>query len=170
MVVRDFYIMRVPVAPSKADSPLLIDADTVLSRSISFECFQPVAGRNPQFAEMNGCVQHPEFPHGNSSYVRRQPAGTFAMKDSLCFLALERQDHGRLVTRHDISVKRYYQLSLETQGRQTGDRHQPDVMEVSEHTPLFSSLQGAVLQRRSNFVFVALHEGIALSPKNGSLQ
>ena len=48
MVVRNFNIRRISVAPAEADAPLVIDANAPLSGPIFLQEFQPIAWRNPQ--------------------------------------------------------------------------------------------------------------------------
>ncbi len=48
VVVHDFDLVGTIVVPHKADTPLVIDADAVLSFAVPLERFQMVAGGNPQ--------------------------------------------------------------------------------------------------------------------------
>lgn len=43
MVVDDFGVVRIAVFPDEADTPLLIDPDTVLARTVAAEGFEMVA-------------------------------------------------------------------------------------------------------------------------------
>ena len=52
MVVDDLNIMGVAVAPAKADPPLVIDSDAVLSFSIAQQALQPIAGRSPEVSKL----------------------------------------------------------------------------------------------------------------------
>jgi hypothetical protein len=51
------------LAPHKADAPLVIDPDAVLSASLPFQRFEAIAGRRPQVGQLGGHVQHVEFAH-----------------------------------------------------------------------------------------------------------
>jgi len=42
MIVSDFYIEGVTAVPNKADPPLIVDPDTVLSGTLSFQFLKPV--------------------------------------------------------------------------------------------------------------------------------
>jgi hypothetical protein len=44
MIVHNLHIVGIAIMPSKADSPLLVDADAVLPLAISLQCFQMVTG------------------------------------------------------------------------------------------------------------------------------
>ena len=46
MVVDDFNFIRIAFFPGEADAPLLIDADAMLSSSVSRESFEVIVGRN----------------------------------------------------------------------------------------------------------------------------
>jgi hypothetical protein len=61
VIINDFNLMGVSVHPFETDSPLLIDADAVLSLSASPECFQPVPRRNPQILKANRGIQKLQF-------------------------------------------------------------------------------------------------------------
>lgn len=47
MVINDFHILCTGVRPTKTDPPLIVDANTELTRPIAFKRFKMVAGRNP---------------------------------------------------------------------------------------------------------------------------
>ena len=51
MVVNDLNPFWTSVAPPEADTPLIIDSDTVLSCSITAQMLEPVARRNPKILE-----------------------------------------------------------------------------------------------------------------------
>ena len=48
MVVNDLNPFWTSVAPPKADSPLIVDSDTVLARTITAQTLEPIARRNPK--------------------------------------------------------------------------------------------------------------------------
>ncbi len=48
--------------PDKADPPLIIDPDTVLSGPITFQSFQSVACRREEVFQVRRVVEHREFP------------------------------------------------------------------------------------------------------------
>lgn len=45
VVVNEFDLVRVAVQPSKADAPLIVDANTMLSGAITFELLEAIARR-----------------------------------------------------------------------------------------------------------------------------
>ena len=48
MVVNDLNPFWTSVAPPEADTPLIVDSDTVLARAITTQTLEPVARRNPE--------------------------------------------------------------------------------------------------------------------------
>ena len=48
MVVNDLNPFWTSVAPPEADTPLIVDSDTVLARSITAQTLEPIARRNPK--------------------------------------------------------------------------------------------------------------------------
>ena len=69
MVIHDFDLMWPVLKPSKANAPLRIDANAVLSFSITFECFQHIAGWHPKAFQISGSMQDQQFASGHSFYV-----------------------------------------------------------------------------------------------------
>ena len=51
MVIDDFDIVGISSVPSKADAPLVIDADAVLAGAVALQRLQTVAGRNAQIVQ-----------------------------------------------------------------------------------------------------------------------
>ena len=56
MVIDNLHIVGIPVAPDKADAPLIVDANTVLKR------FQVISRGRGKVAKLRGNIQLPEFP------------------------------------------------------------------------------------------------------------
>jgi hypothetical protein len=48
VVVHDFNIKSISIQPAKADPPLVIDANAVLTFPVSMQDFQAVSGRRTQ--------------------------------------------------------------------------------------------------------------------------
>ncbi len=47
MIIYDLYVFRMATPPDKADPPLLIDTDAMLSFAISLQGFQVIGWREP---------------------------------------------------------------------------------------------------------------------------
>lgn len=56
MVVDDFDVRCVTIAPPEANPPLVVDSDCVLSFTAAFQRFQPVSRWNPQILQSAGPV------------------------------------------------------------------------------------------------------------------
>jgi len=61
MVVCYFNIIGVSVFPEKADSPLIVDPDTVLPLAISLQGFETVARGDPEVLKVPGSVKIQEL-------------------------------------------------------------------------------------------------------------
>ena len=67
MIVHNLDIVSIAIAPDKADSPLVIDADAVLALAITRELFKAIPGRrNAQILQRLRVVQHRELASGDS--------------------------------------------------------------------------------------------------------
>ena len=62
MVVDDFDVVGVPAGPTETDTPLVIDADAVLSSAIASQLFEAVRGWNAKVDETGRGVEHEELP------------------------------------------------------------------------------------------------------------
>lgn len=47
MIIYDFNLFRPAIRPAKANAPLIVNSNAVLTGSISLERFETVAGRRP---------------------------------------------------------------------------------------------------------------------------
>jgi hypothetical protein len=52
VAINDLNVVRTTITPAKADPPLLIDADAVLSLSVARQAFQSIAGRSFEVMEV----------------------------------------------------------------------------------------------------------------------
>ena len=59
MIVDDFDLVALPLAPEETDTPLVVDPDAVLPCALPFHRFQAICGRNAQVVEALGRVEHP---------------------------------------------------------------------------------------------------------------
>jgi hypothetical protein len=65
--------------PAEANPPLVINTDAVLSLTVAFQCFQSVAWRQLQVAQLARAVQLRELPQGNALNLRRQSVVALAL-------------------------------------------------------------------------------------------
>jgi len=72
MIIHNLDVKRIFALPAEAEPPLVIDAEAVLAGAVSFQGFQPVAGRQHQVAQFPRAVQLRQLPKGNALNLRRQ--------------------------------------------------------------------------------------------------
>lgn len=61
MVIDDFNVTDVAFAPDKTNPPLIVNSDAVLAGPITFECLEPVAGRNAKILQPFGGMKIEEL-------------------------------------------------------------------------------------------------------------
>jgi hypothetical protein len=113
MIVHDLDVFGACVRPTEAHSELIVYTDAMLSRPITPQGLQPIARGHPQIVQTARDLQLPELTSRNGGDVR-EPFDPPALRNSLRVGALERLDHGPIVTLYVINVKRDY--------RRTGNR------------------------------------------------
>jgi hypothetical protein len=92
MVVRDFDVVGVALAPAKADSPLVVDPYAVLALTVAAQALQPIAGEHAENSEIIRGVEHIELPKRRAFNGAKLSAG-LAMKELLGLVASERFNH-----------------------------------------------------------------------------
>jgi hypothetical protein len=96
VVIDYFNIKRMAALKAEANAPLVVDADTVSTRPVAFERFEPIVGRNPQIVQLYRTVQHLQLALGNRPDVDK-PGDPLAGKQSLSLGSLERLDHAEII-------------------------------------------------------------------------
>ena len=93
MIVNNCDLVRIAVLPPKADTPLLIDANTVLPGPITFELLKAIARRRAEIRE-SLCRIHDDqlSEHGPLQITRIAPNG-LAKKEPLRISVTEALDH-----------------------------------------------------------------------------
>jgi hypothetical protein len=89
MVVDYLHLVDVALVPNKADSPAVIDSDTILAMAVSLESFQTVSRRNAQIIDGFGPVKHAQFAQGGSVNFCWQFSRWFPVKEPLSFFIPE---------------------------------------------------------------------------------
>ena len=82
MVVRDLDVHSVPVQPSEADTPLIVDPNAHLACPIPFQGFEPIAGRIAQVVNRPRSIQLAQFAKRSFLNV---PRGTYGSSDPARF-------------------------------------------------------------------------------------
>ena len=84
MVVNDLNPFWTSIAPLEADTPLIINSDTVLRRTVTAQTLEPVARRNPEVFQTTRSVNLIQFAQrdasdawveGRNRLPRKQPLG-----------------------------------------------------------------------------------------------
>ena len=92
VVVHQFHLIGVTGPPDKTQSPLVVDADTVLALPITGEGLQSIARRHPKIVQVPSIVEDHEFLLRSSLDSRRgHPA---AVRNGLGVLVTIALDHG----------------------------------------------------------------------------
>ena len=86
------------LSPYEADSPLIVDANAVLSLPVAFQSFQVISGRSLHEIQRLRSIKLGEFSfrHGEERF---EPTRTLALVERQSVFALERPDHARSVLR-----------------------------------------------------------------------
>jgi hypothetical protein len=98
--------MSVTVFPSKANTPLIVDPDTVLASALARELFQAIRGRYAEIVQGIRSVQDQQLPQRDSLNLP-ELSGVSPPEDLFRFLAAKILDHTPIITRYDNNVKRY---------------------------------------------------------------
>jgi hypothetical protein len=97
MIVHYFYLVSVSAAPFETDTPLVVDADTVLAGSVSSKLFQPVGRGNTQIIQGCGIVQHAQFPQRHLLDVSRKFPRDFPLENQPGFGIFDALDHAEII-------------------------------------------------------------------------
>lgn len=95
MVIGDLNVACVAVFPGKADTPLIVDADTVLVFSVATEGFQMITWGNSQGFQLCRRGNEAELVQCASLNVVGKLSGVAAVKDFGRFFTTEALDHVR---------------------------------------------------------------------------
>ena len=83
MVVNDLNPFWTSVAPLEADTPLIIDSDTVLPRTITAQALEPVTRRNPKILQTTRGVNLPQLAQRNARDARVEGRNKLPRKQAL---------------------------------------------------------------------------------------
>jgi hypothetical protein len=93
VVIGNFYILDTIGMPNKTDTPLLVNANAVLSLSVAAQFLKPVGRRNAQIIKGGGIMQHNKLSLRDLLNVPRQFFGKTAEKYLFRFFAGKGLDH-----------------------------------------------------------------------------
>jgi hypothetical protein len=106
VVVDDLDMESVAGLETKADTPLVIDADAVLAGPIAREFFQPVARRHAQVIQRFRPIQYRQLAHGAGGNVG-EFLNTPSMKQRFGIGMTEARNHASMLSLVDTIVKQH---------------------------------------------------------------
>ena len=83
MVVNDLNPFWTSVAPREADTPLIIDSDTVLPRTITAQTLKPVPRRNPEVFQTTRSINLPQLAQRDARNARLKGRNRLPRKQPL---------------------------------------------------------------------------------------
>ena len=95
MVIDNLHVMRAVRFPAKADPPLVVDPDAVLSLAPALQRLKAVAGRHPQLFQFHRRIQHFQFPLHDRQQVAGETPGPDTLKNFPRLVTPKTLDHGK---------------------------------------------------------------------------
>jgi hypothetical protein len=96
MIVHDFHIIGMTIAPFETDAPPVIDSNAMLTDAIPRQRFKPVSLNGRQIPKI-GCRVKPTQPFMGGSFDALKLPAAEAIMQSFGFQASERLDHSYIV-------------------------------------------------------------------------
>jgi hypothetical protein len=95
VVVNDLDVEGVTRAPTEAHSPLIVDANAVLSRSVATELLEAVARWYAEIIQALCCIQDEQLSSGDLLDILSEPPSSLPVEQALCVPVSEASDHLR---------------------------------------------------------------------------
>lgn len=92
MIINYFDFFCESIRPAKANSPLIIDANAVLTGTIAFKRLKMIAGRDPQILKAISDFELSEFPAGNFGNINKF-LDTLSLRERSSVLTFKWSDH-----------------------------------------------------------------------------
>jgi len=89
MIIDNFHIVRITVAPTETETIPFIDSNTVLAFPFSVKLFKSITRCDTKIVHRNRSIEHPKFSKGNSLYFSWQFLRELASEYLFRFLAFE---------------------------------------------------------------------------------
>lgn len=105
MVVDDFHRVRIAIAPDKTETPLVINANTMLPFAFTVQRLQSIPRWRCQVAEFCGALQLPKLSARDPLDRMKTPAALAVVK-LLSLQTAERPNHSESLYRTAYNVKR----------------------------------------------------------------
>jgi hypothetical protein len=90
--------VRIILPPDKANPPLIVYSDRVLTAAITFQRFEAVRWWYAQVSESPRVVQDTQLPQCDLLNVMRQPAAALACPDRRRLAIMKADDHSNCIT------------------------------------------------------------------------
>jgi hypothetical protein len=71
VIVRHLDVVRIAILEAKANPPLVVDGDSMLTHTVPAQGVKPIAGRDPEVIELRRKVNILQSPHCPSDDVGR---------------------------------------------------------------------------------------------------
>lgn len=103
MVIDNLDFMNIAIAPNETNTPLVVDPDAVLARSVPSQRLQPVTGRLAYILQPLGNVQCPQFALSNTGNLGGKAFRHVAPEDDARRFSTEAFYHTSRVSRRRLS-------------------------------------------------------------------
>lgn len=107
MIVHYLDLIGVAVVPDKANAPLVVDADAVLTVAATRKSLKAITGRDSQVIQVRSVMEHHQLGLGTTLDMLREPADATAFGNRLGITVVVTPDHLLSVAYHAISVNHY---------------------------------------------------------------
>ena len=105
MIVDNFDVKCIGLAPAETDPPLIVNPNAVLPPPIAFQGFQPIPRRRSERAQLHRAVQLAQLPAGNL-LKRGKTRNTLAPMNSFGVATAKRPNHPMRIQRMTLNVNR----------------------------------------------------------------
>ena len=96
MVVSNQHVVCIAIGPTEHEAVLVVYPHAVVSRPLSFQTFQPIAGRHTEISQIVGGIQEVELPNRHRPHSFGNGPGHLgidAVKQVFCCSVTEAVDH-----------------------------------------------------------------------------
>jgi hypothetical protein len=95
MIVYDFNIVSVSLAPTEADTPLVVDPNAVLPLPVSGQFLKAISWRDKKIIQLLRRIQQEKLPLSDAPQIRREFPRGLAVKYLFSFFGCKSPDHDR---------------------------------------------------------------------------
>src|SRR5437867_3921488 len=95
MIIGNLNVIRVGLTPAETDAVLIVDTNTILSATITFQRLKVIPGKHGQITELSRGIQLFELPLSNPLNLLKSTIAQ-AAKYCFSFFVPKRADHNSL--------------------------------------------------------------------------